>query len=66
MPTNVAEETTAEKYLEASIERFLATRPVFTDEIRDRYTDEIRDRLGAALAPKPNEVDQEKAGSRAA
>jgi len=46
MPAIVAEETTAEENLEASIECFLATRPVFTDEMRDR--------LGAALAVKPN------------
>lgn len=58
MPTAVAEQTTAEKYLEASIERFLTTRPAFTDEMRDR--------LGAALALKPNETMPENAGSEAA
>lgn len=58
MPTAVAEQTTAEEYLEASIERFLTTRPVFTDDMRDR--------LGAALAMKPNEAFPEKAGSKAA
>lgn len=35
-PTAVAEHTAAEEYLEASIERFLATRPVFTDDMRER------------------------------
>lgn len=52
MPAAVAEHTTAEGYLEASIERFLATRPAFTDEMRDR--------LGAALGPRNdfNEVEQ--------
>ncbi len=54
----VAEMTAAEKNLEASIERFLATCPVFTDEMRDR--------LGAALALKPNEVNPKKAGPKVA
>ncbi|MFJ5108150.1 MULTISPECIES: hypothetical protein [unclassified Glutamicibacter] len=58
MPTAVAEQNNAEKYLEASIERFLATRPVFTDDMRGR--------LAAALAMKSNEAFPEKAGSEAA
>ena len=52
MPAAVAEHTAAEEYLEASFERFLATRPVFTGDTRER--------LGAALAPRNdcNEVEQ--------
>ncbi|MHC6176200.1 hypothetical protein [Glutamicibacter endophyticus] len=49
MPAAVAEHTTAEEYLEASIERFLATRPAFTDEMRDR--------LGAALRPQQSNAE---------
>lgn len=58
MPTTVAEETAAEKYLEASIERFLATRPVFTDDMRDR--------LAAALRPQHSNAEPVSRTSKAA